>query len=111
MLTLRTLFPRTALGLFQAFAATQGLHPHAPHRYLFFVGVDPALQGKGNGARVLAPVLESADRTGTLCYLETPFPRTHAFYRRLGSEIATESHPFVGAPPRWTMIRKPGGVP
>ena len=111
MLTVRTLFPRMAAGMFQGFAATQALHPHAPHWYLFFVGVDPALQGKGIGARVLTPVLESADRTGMLCYLETPFPRTHAFYRRLGFEIASESHPFVGAPPLWTMIREPRSAP
>ena len=110
MLTVRALFPRTAVGMFQGFAATQVLHPHAPHWYLFFVGVDPAMQGTGIGARVLAPVLESADRTGTLCYLETPFPRTHAFYRRLGFEIASESHPFVGAPRLWTMIREPRAI-
>jgi len=110
MQTVRTLFPRTAAAMFQGFAATQALHPHAPHWYLFFVGVDPTLQSKGVGARLLAPVLESADRTGTLCYLETPFPRTHVFYRRLGFEIASESHPFVGAPRLWTMIRQPRAI-
>jgi GNAT superfamily N-acetyltransferase len=104
-LLVRSLFPRTAGDLFRGFATTIALHPQAPHWYLFFMGVDVDLQGQGIGSRLLAPVLELADRTGTLCYLETPFPRTHAFYRRLGFEISSESHPFRGAPTLWTMTR------
>lgn len=110
-LTVRALFPRTADGLFRGFDATKVLHPNEPHWYLLFVGIDTDLQGKGIGAGLLGPVLELADGTGTLCYLETPFPRTHAFYRRLGFQIASESHPFVGAPSLWTMIRRPQKVP
>ena len=106
-LLVRSLFPRTAGDLFRGFEATIALHPRAPHWYLFFMGVDVDLQGRGVGSRLLAPVLELADRTGTLCYLETPFPRTHAFYRRLGFEISSESHPFRGAPTVWTMTRHP----
>ena len=102
-----SLFPRTAGELFRGFAATIALHPRAPHWYLFFMGVDVDLQGRGIGSRLLAPVLELADKTGTLCYLETPFPRTLAFYRRLGFEISSESHPFRGAPTLWTMTRHP----
>ncbi len=104
---LRLLFPGTAAGLFEGFAATRELHPAEPHWYLVFAGVDPSVQGQGIGERLLAPVLESADQTGTLCYLETPFPRTHAFYRRLGFEVTGEAHPFVGAPPVWTLVRSP----
>jgi GNAT superfamily N-acetyltransferase len=103
----RTLFPRTAGELFRGFAKIEQLHPSASHWYLMFVGVDLGQQGRGVGSRLLAPVLELADATGTLCYLETPFPRTHEFYRRLGFEIGTESHPFRSAPPLWTMIREP----
>lgn len=106
-LLVRSLFPRTAGDLFRGFQATVALHPHAPHWYLFFMGVDVDLQGQGIGSRLLAPVLELADRTRTLCYLETPFPRTHAFYQRLGFKISSESHPFRGAPTLWTMTRHP----
>ncbi|GAC1671877.1 MAG: hypothetical protein PVS2B2_03700 [Candidatus Acidiferrum sp.] len=42
-----------------------------------------------------------------LCYLETPFPATHDFYRRLGFELGPATHPFEGAAPLWTMIRLP----
>jgi ribosomal protein S18 acetylase RimI-like enzyme len=105
----RALFPRTAGELFRGFANLQELHPRVPHWYLMFVGIDVGLQGRGIGSRVLAPVLELADATNTICYLETPFPQTHEFYRRLGFEIVAESHPFRGAPPLWTMTRESRG--
>lgn len=110
-LVVRLLFPRSARDLSRGFATTEELHPHEPHWYLAFVGIDPAVQGHGIGSSLLAPILRSADERQTLCYLETPFPRTHDFYRRLGFEVATESRPFVGAPPLWTMIRNPSRRP
>jgi GNAT superfamily N-acetyltransferase len=106
-LMVRALYPRAARELFDGFAELEPLHPPVPHWYLMFVGVNPGGQGQGLGSRLLTPVLELADATGTLSYLETPFPRTHPFYQRLGFEIASEGHPFPGAPPLWTMIRKP----
>jgi GNAT superfamily N-acetyltransferase len=106
-LIVRALYPRAAPKLFAGFGNLEPLHPSVPHWYLMFVGIEVGLQGKGMGSRLLAPVLEQADAARTLCYLETPFRRTHVFYQRLGFEIASESHPFVGAPALWTMIRKP----
>ena len=61
-------------------------HPADPHWYLAFVGVEPTIQSHGIGRTLLAPVLKLADQTETLCYLETPFPRTHEFYERLGAK-------------------------
>lgn len=55
-------------------------HPKTPHHYLAFLGVDPDAQGRGLGAKVLAPVLE---RGGDF-YLETTNPKNHGFYRRVG---------------------------
>ena len=85
----------------------QTLYPNAPHWYLAFTGVDVGEQGHGIGANLLSPVLALADETSTLCYLETPFPRTHAFYQRLGFTITSATHPFSGAPTLWTMTRLP----
>ena len=107
-LVVRLLFPCRAGKLYRGFAATASLHPHEPHWYLFFVGVDPTYQGSGVGQRLLAPVLQTADRDRAVCYLETPFPATHEFYRRLGFELRPARHPFEGAPPLWSMIRRPG---
>jgi GNAT superfamily N-acetyltransferase len=93
-----TMFPDTAGTLFAGFAALEGLHPEAPHWYLAFVGIEPALQGRGIGRQLLAPVLAVADDTSTICYLETPFPRTHAFYEDLGFARHAEPRTFAGAP-------------
>jgi GNAT superfamily N-acetyltransferase len=101
----RTLFPGKGRCIFEGFAATRELHPPCPHWYLCFVGVDPRMHAMGIGTALLRPVLQRADRDGTCCYLETPFPQTHAFYERLGFQIASKGHPFAGAPPLWTMTR------
>ena len=94
----RMLFPRASQGLFAGFVAMEHFHPESPHWYLAFVGVEPTIQSHGIGRTLLAPVLEIADQTETLCYLETPFPRTHEFYERLGFVRQSELNPFIGAP-------------
>ena len=64
----------------------------------------PALE---ESIKVLTPVLERADRDREVCYLETPFPDTRAFYRKLRFDETAELRPAVGAPPIWTMTRQP----
>ena len=103
----RVLFPLRSRGIYRGFSSLAALHPRSAHWYLPFVGIDPEHQGLGVGALLLKPVLQRADREGRLCYLETPFPRTHAFYQRLGFELGPAIRPFPGAPPVWTMLRKP----
>lgn len=93
--------------LMDGFSAVSALHPAEPHWYLAFIGVEPARQGTGAGRALLAPALEAADRDGVLCYLETPFPETHDFYRRFGYVLHPPTHPFAEAPPLWTMTRQP----
>ena len=105
---LAAVYPRAAREVTAGFEEMSHLHPPEPHWYLAILGVAPGHQGKGFGARLLAPVLAAADQRRQLCYLETPFPRTHAFYRRLGFEVTGEHHPFAGAPPIWTLVRQPG---
>lgn len=102
------LCPSASRALADGFERLQHLHPHEPHWYLAFVGVEPAHQGKGLGAELLAPVLTVADDQRQLAYLETPFPGTHAFYGRLGFKVTGDHLPFVGAPPIWTLERRPG---
>jgi len=52
--------------------------------YLSIVAVAPHAQGRGLGARLLAPTLAEADEAGAICYLETFNPRSLPFYERLG---------------------------
>ncbi len=69
------------------------------------------MQSRGIGRALLAPVLKIADATNALCYLETPFPRTHEFYERLGFVRHAEHSPFIGAPQGVvTFLREPGSA-
>lgn len=52
--------------------------------YLSIVAVAPEGQGRGLGARLLAPTLAEADAAGAICYLETFGRRSRGFYERLG---------------------------
>lgn len=108
---MKALCPRGAAALGAGFRQLSHLRPSEPHWYLAFVGVEPTHQGKGLGAAILAPALALADDQQRLCYLETPFPRTHSFYRRLGFEMTGEHRPFAAAPPIWTFTRQPGSPP
>jgi len=102
------MFPRASRHLFDGFAALEQFHPSDPHWYLAFVGIAPAIQGRGVGRALLAPVLKIADDTSAFCYLETPFPRTHEFYERLRFVRHSEHSPFVGARQSVvTFLRKP----
>jgi GNAT superfamily N-acetyltransferase len=104
---LMALSPAVGGKLLEGFAALERTHPIAPHWYLFFIGLDAAARGRGIGARLMAPVIEAADAANTLCYLETPFPQTIAFYRQLGYEVSSEPRPFPGASQLWAMSRRP----
>jgi GNAT superfamily N-acetyltransferase len=103
----RLLFPRASSGLFAGFAAMEQFHPADPHWYLAFVGVEPTIQSHGIGRTLLAPVLEIADLTKTLCYLETPFPRTHKFYERLGFVRHSELNPWGAPQGAVAFVREP----
>lgn len=52
--------------------------------YLSILGISPAMQGRGLGARLLAPTLAEADAAGVPCYLETFTPPSVPFYERMG---------------------------
>ncbi|MDE2291768.1 MAG: GNAT family N-acetyltransferase [Elusimicrobia bacterium] len=66
--------------------------------YLSIVGVSPAGQGRGLGAKLLAPTLAEADAAGAVCHLETFAPRSLPFYRRLGfEEVMRVREPVTGA--------------
>jgi ribosomal protein S18 acetylase RimI-like enzyme len=52
--------------------------------YLSIVAIAPQAQGRGLGARLLAPTLAEADAAAAVCYLETFGSRSLHFYQRLG---------------------------
>ena len=83
-----------------------GGHPDEPHAYLAMLGVDPSRQGRGLGARLIAPMLARCDDQGTLAWLESTNPGNHAFYRRMGFEVARQRS-FPGGPTLTFFARRP----
>ena len=81
-------------------------HPHEPHEYLFFLGVQPENQNRGIGTALMAPVLARADAAGHPCYLETSDPRNRTLYERHGFRAIAEITPPSG-PQFWPMVRNP----
>jgi ribosomal protein S18 acetylase RimI-like enzyme len=77
-----------------------------PHWYLWVLGVDPGAQGQGIGGKLVAPVLDRADRDGTPCYLETETEWNVAFYRRRGFEVVHEAVVPGETFTMWSMLRK-----
>jgi GNAT superfamily N-acetyltransferase len=66
--------------------------------YLSIVGVAPAAQGHGIGARLIEPTLAEADEAGVNCYLETFDSRNLRFYQRLGfCAIGSHLDPVTGS--------------
>ena len=89
-------------------AAAHMAHPAQPYWYLQVIGVEPALQGRGIGTRLVGPVLDMADRAGQPCYLETDTAPNVRWYRGLGFEVRAAGVEFIaGGPPYWTMLRPP----
>lgn len=88
----------------QVIAAMEAVHPAEPHEYLWFLGVAPAMQARGIGSRLLAPVLDRADRNGHPAYLEATSPRNRDLYARHGF-VAAAPIAAPGGPPLWPMWR------
>lgn len=89
-------------------AEVHGWRPAERHLYLATTGTTPAMQGKGLGARTLAPGLALADREGLAACLETSSTSNVQFYEHLGFEIVAHWKIADGAgPDLWTMQRTP----
>lgn len=90
-----------------AYLRTDALHPEEPHWYLEFLGTVPEQQGKGLGARVLAPVLARADDEGIPIWTWSSNRKNLAFYHRQGFEVV-EERPFTAdGPPIFPIRRDP----
>jgi GNAT superfamily N-acetyltransferase len=92
--------------VFELLALFEEHHPHEPHYYLDFMGVEPARQGQGIGSALMAPVLERCDRQRIAAYTEATSPRNRRLYERNGFVTVGEIAPASG-PPLWPMRRDP----
>ncbi len=79
----------------------------SPHHYLFFLGVEPELQGRGYASKVMRPMLNRADREGFPCYLDNTSEKNLPIYRHFGFEVV-EEYPIPGVSSGvWAMVRNP----
>ena len=91
--------------LFSVLDQMDRAHPTYPHWYLPWFGVRPELQGGGLGGSLLEHCLRFVDESRLPAYLETPNPRTIAFYERHGFRAVSVS--AAGAcPPVTSMLRR-----
>lgn len=89
-------------------ATVDKVHPKTEHWYLALLGVDPELQGRGVGTRLLEPVLARCDADRLPAYLETQKPENVSWYARSGFEVVEEIRlPRAKCPPIWTLLREP----
>ncbi len=72
--------------LYALFEQMGQFHPTEPHWHLALIGVDPAMQGRGLGSRLLEATLAVCDGAGQPAYLEATTPRNVALYERYGFE-------------------------
>ena len=78
-------------------------HPHLPHYYLEYLGVEPAFQGQGLGSQLLSELTRRADAAGAACYLETATERNLPLYQRFGFQITAQKQ-IIGLP-AWFLYR------
>jgi ribosomal protein S18 acetylase RimI-like enzyme len=80
-------------------------HSTERHWHVGPVGVEPGLQGRGVGAKVMQLLCDAMDREGEIAFLETEKPENVVFYRRLGFEVTSES--YLTGLHTWFMRRAP----
>jgi hypothetical protein len=62
-------------------------HPKIPFTHLWFIGVDPAQQGKGVGSKLINEVITLNEQKRRPIYLETSVDKNLSWYKNLGFEI------------------------
>ena len=77
------------------------------HWYLWGLGVEPDLQGKGIGGVLMQPVVSRADAAGLPCYLETQNELNVAFYQKYGFDVVSDGYSPNGKLKVWVMVRQP----
>ncbi len=83
-------------------------HPkRPPSYYLAAIGVEPAGQGRGEGAALMEPMLTRIDAEGGCAYLEASTERSRALYERHGFVQTGEIKLPGGGPSIWPMWRDP----
>lgn len=66
--------------------------------YLSILGVNPKIQGKGIGRKLIEEIINEAKQNKTHCYIETFEEENHGFYKKMGFiELKTIYEPTTKA--------------
>ncbi len=65
-------------------------HPDFPFLHLWYIGVEPAEQGKAKGTEMMARIIHDAREKRLPIYLETSTERNFPFYEKLGFKVISE---------------------
>lgn len=98
--------PRSFPTFMQTGKNAEKLHPRTRPWYLEALGVVPAAQAKGLGARLISPILELADQEEVDCYLETSDRSNVPFYERRGFRLEEAALPLVPGGPTHCSMRR-----
>ena len=101
-----TVAPERLAELEIIFEQMSSYHPSGPHWYLPLIGCDPAYQGSGHGAALMAYALAECDRQHLPAYLESSNPRNISLYRRHGFE-SLGTIQAGSSPSMVPMLRRP----
>lgn len=98
--------PLGAVRLMRPLALLDAHTPHEPHFYLRVLGVEPSMQRRGLGSRLMQPALARCDAAGIPAYLFSTKEQNVALYERHGFRVLAEVR-VPRAPAVWTMWREP----
>lgn len=83
--------------------------PRDRHIYLWFLGVEPGLQGRGLGSKLLRSLSAKAEAEGAACYLETDTPVNVKIYEHHGYVVQSEEVLLpAGVALRMWFMKRPG---
>jgi GNAT superfamily N-acetyltransferase len=81
--------------------------PDEPAWFLDLVAVDPSVQGRGLGTRLIRHGLELARSTSLPAFLETGQERNVSLYERFGFHVVARESAPDGGPTIWFMSTEP----
>lgn len=65
-------------------------HPNEDFIHLWYIGVDPSIQGKGRGTQLMQSIIQKAQSANKKIYLETSTQQNFKFYESFGfMEVVT----------------------
>lgn len=103
--------PRSFVGLVRLGAGLETAHPSEPSWYLQALGVHPAAQRQGLGARLLECGLARADADGLPATLHTAVPAAAALYQRAGFRTVGDALCLVAGGAAHRLMRRPPATP